>query len=292
MSKRHSSIITIIRRSPFQSLTAFLVTFFSLFLGYIFFFVAVGSSQILRFFETRPQVNAYFKADYIPSSEEVASAESQLKATNKTLSVTYVTKDQALQIYKDLNSSDPLLLEAVTASMLPASIEVTALTPKDLKTLSDLLKTIPNIEEVSYAADVVDSLETWVSSVRIVGVILVGVLLFISFLVMVLIIGLKISAKKSDIQTEQLLGAHIGFIISPFLREGFMYGLLSAICAWMLACTILLYSTPFLVKFLAGLPVLPVSWIFLLTSLVGGMVLGGGIGSLAGLIASRRFLKS
>ena len=280
------------RRAPFQSLTAFLVTFLSLFLGYIFFFVAVGSSQILRFFETRPQVNAYFKADYVPSAEDIATAEANLKSSGKTLSVTFVTKEQALEIYKKLNSSDPLLLEAVTSTMLPASLEVTAISPKELKNLAELLKGIPNIEEVSYAEDVVSSLETWVNSVRLVGAILVGSLLIISFLVMVLIIGLKISAKKSDIQTQQLLGANAGFIITPFVKEGLIYGLISAISAWLLSCLLLLYSTPFLVRFLAGLPVLPVSWIFLLASLGGGVILGGGIGASAGLIASRRFLKS
>lgn len=280
------------RRAPFQSLVAFSVTFFSLFLGYVFFFVAAGSSQILHFFETRPQVNAYFEAVYTPNQQDLASAEAILRATDKTLSITYVTKDQALEIYKQLNSSDPLLLEAVTSSMLPASIEVTALTPKDLKALSLVLKSLPHIEEVSYAADVVNSLETWVNSVRLVGIVLVSALLFISLLVMVLIIGLKISAKKSDIKTEQLLGAHTGFIVTPFVREGFIYGLISAILAWISACLILLYSTPFLVKFLAGLPVLPVSWIFLLASLGGGIVLGGSIGAAAGLIASHRFLKS
>ncbi len=280
------------KRTPFQALVAFLVTFFSLFLGYIFFYVAVGSGQILHYFETRPQVNAYFQANYVPNQELIATAEAQLKATGITRSVTYVTKDQALEIYKKLNSSDPLLLEAVTADMLPASLEVTGKTPKDLKALAEILKSIPNIEEVSYAEDVVSSLETWVSSVRLVGAVLVGTLLLISFLVMVMIIGLKISAKKSDIQTQQLLGANAGFIIIPFVKEGFTYGSLSAVSAWGLSCLLLLYSTPFLVKFLTGLPVLPISWLFMLASLLGGVIMGGGIGALAGLFAARRFLKS
>jgi len=292
MKNKKSPFLTVFRRAPFQSLTAFLVTFFSLFLGYIFFFVAAGSSQILHYFETRPQINAYFKADYIPTPEEITVAKTALEQTHKTLSVNYVTKDQALEIYKNLNSSDPLLLEAVTASMLPASIEVQAISPKDLKDLAAYLKSLPNIEEVSYAEDLVSSLETWTNSVRLVGLILVGVLLIISLMVMILIIGLKISSKKSDIVTQQLLGAHRGFIVLPYVREGFIYGLSAAVAAWLVAYLLLLYSTPFLVKFLAGLPVLPVPWIFLLSTFAGGVALGSAMGSLAGLLAVQRFLRS
>lgn len=286
------SVISSLKRAPFQSLTAFFVTFLSLFLGYVFFFVAAGSSQILRFFETRPQVNAYYKSDHIPSAEEIASAEAQLKLTGKILAISYVDKEKALEIYRQLNAADPLSLESVDSSMLPASIEVQATSPKDLKQIAEILKTVPNIDEVSYAEDVISSLETWTNSVRLIGIVLVGVLLLVSFMVMVLIIGLKISAKKSDIKTQQLLGAGKGFILAPFVREGLLYGSFSAAAAWMFSYLLLLYSTPFLVKFLAGLPVLPVSPIFLLATLTGGVVLGAAIGVLAGILAVHRFLKS
>ena len=90
-----------------------------------------------------------------------------LQATNLVSEVKYISKEEALKLYKDLNKSDPLLLEAVTANMLPASIEVSAKNPADLKPIADLLKTQPDIEDVRFAEDIVSRLAVWTRSMRL-----------------------------------------------------------------------------------------------------------------------------
>jgi len=54
---------------------------------------------------------------------------------------------------------------------------------------------------------------------------------------------------------------------------------------------LLLYATPFIIKFLVGIPVLPVPYYFMLIVLGIEMLAGLIIGSLGSFIAVRRYLK-
>lgn len=281
-----------IRRSPYQTLAAISIMTMTLFLASVFFLVAAGSQAILHYFETRPQVNAFFKQDVVPTPQEVDLIKAQLEATGMVDTVKFVSKDDALKIYKDLNKSDPLLLEAVTANMLPASIEVSAKNPDDLKALSEMLKKQSDIDDVRFAEEVVSSLAVWTRSVRYVGIALVGAHVLITFSIILLIIGIKVANRRDEISILQLVGATRGYISAPFLMEGILYGVTGGIFAWGIAYLVLLYSMPFLVTFLAGIPILPPPIVFMLEVLAGEVALGAIIGGFGGLVAVRRFLRS
>lgn len=292
MSSHTATALSRIRRSPYQTLAAISIMTMTLFLASVFFLVAAGSQAILRYFETRPQVNAFFKQDIVPTPQEVDLIKSQLEATGKVDTVKYVSKDDALTIYKDLNKSDPLLLEAVTANMLPASIEVSAKNPDDLKSLSDMLKKEQDIDDVRFAEEVVSSLSVWTRSVRYVGIALVGAHVLITFSIILLIIGIKVANRRDEISILQLVGANRGYIQAPFVIEGILYGVTGGIFAWGIAYLVLLYSMPFLVTFLAGIPILPPPIMFMLDVLAGEIALGAIIGGFGGLVAVRRFLRT
>lgn len=281
-----------IRRSPYQTLAAVSIMTMTLFLASVFTLVAAGSQAVLKYFETRPQINAYFKADYVPTSQEVDRLTTQLTATGLVDSVTYVSKDDALKIYKQNNQSDPLLLEAVTAQMLPASLEVSAKDPKDLKVLAAALSKESHLDDVRFAEDIVANLTKWTKSVRLIGVALVGSHVLITFIVILLIIGIKISYRRDEISILELVGATSGYISAPFVWEGILYGIFGAICAWGTTYIVLLYSMPFLVSFLSGIPILPPPIMFMLELLGAETLLGMFVGGLGGFIAVRRYLKA
>ena len=281
-----------IRRAPYQTLAAVAIMTMTLFIASIFFLVAAGSQAVLKYFETRPQVNAFFKQEIVPTPQAVDLIKAQLDSTGLIQSFKYVSKEDALQIYRDLNKSDPLLLEAVTASMLPASIEVSTKNPKDLTIIADQLKTQPGIEDVRFARDIVDTLAKWTGSVRVIGFSLVGANVFITFTIILLIIGIKVANRRDEISLYQLLGATGGYISAPFVWEGILYGLTGGLIAWTASFLILLYSMGFLVSFLAGIPLLPPPLWFMFSLLGGELLLGSLIGGFGGLLAVQRFLKA
>ncbi|MBI2195426.1 MAG: hypothetical protein HYU48_00045, partial [Candidatus Levybacteria bacterium] len=106
-----------IRRSPYQAMAAVIIMVLTFLVVSFFTFLIVGSSRVIIFFESKPQVTAFFKDE--AKQEDIALLKDELNATEKVASIKFVSKQEALQIYKEQNKSDPLLLDLVTADMLP-----------------------------------------------------------------------------------------------------------------------------------------------------------------------------
>jgi len=279
-----------IRRSPYQALAAILVMFLTTFVASIFIMLAYGSEKVLTYFESKPQVTAFLKDT--TTKDDAQTLMDKLTQTQKAASVKYVSKDDALNIYKQQNKNDPLLLEMVSASILPASIEVSAKNITDLSSLSEVLKQEPGVDEVVFQKDVVDTLVRWTTSLRRIGIVFIGFLALMSVLVIVTIIGMRISAKKEEIDIMRLVGASFWYIRWPFLWEGMFYGALGGILAWGTSYGILFYSQPHLSSFLSGIGLIPVPPILMLELL--GVELAGAIfvGMFASSIALWRYLKN
>jgi cell division transport system permease protein len=263
------------------------MTTITLFIVNVFALVVLGTHSMLGYFESRPQVTAFFK-DPVADSD-VNALKSALTAAVPIDSMNYISKDQALQIYQKQNADNPLLLDMVTADILPASLEVSGKSVTDLETIAGVMQKDQNVEQVVFQKDVVDTLRKWVGGVRIAGIILSGLLMFVSLTTIVIILGLKFTARKTEIKTLSLLGATSWYIRGPFVSEGIIYAVVGAVIGWGLTYLTLLYLTPNLVAFLQGIPLLPVPVWIMLALLGGQLVLGVVIGGLASLIATRRY---
>lgn len=277
-------------RSPYQSLAAVLVVSFSLFVISVFFLIGAGSQTILKYFESRPQISAFLKDEAKPA--EVELLKTKLQETGKVKNVDYISKEDALKIYKEQNKDEPLLLEMVTAKILPASLEISSNDLNSLKEVAEILKKEPIVEDVVFQEDVIQALSKWMVTIRGVGIALAIFLLLVSILTILVILGMKISQRKEEIEILKLLGASPGYIRTPFYLEGIIFGLTGAIFSWGVSYLAILYSTPFLVGFLGTIPLLPVPFLFMLEILGGLLVLGVIIGFLGSFLAVVRFQKS
>jgi len=278
-----------IKRAPFQALAAILIMSLIFFIIGSFVLLAAGSEKVLRYLETRPQVTAFLKDDIKP--QQIELLKSKLETTGKVQKIKYVSKEEALAIYREENKDNPLLLEMVTAKILPASLEISAVNLSSLPELAKLLKEEPIVEEVLFQEDVISTLSSWVVSLRKAGIFLVLFLSLISIVTILIVIGMKISSRREEIVILELLGATKSYIRFPFIIEGMIYGILSALISWGLVYISLLYATPFLVNFLAGIPIFPISIIFMLEILGGLILLGILVGGTGSFYAVRRFFK-
>lgn len=254
----------------------------------VFTLLIVGSHKIISYFESKPQVTAFFKDE--AKKEDIDALKNQLLATGKVSSVKYVSKDQALQIYKEQNKNDPLLLELVTADILPASLEISTYNINDLGAIADTLKPMPIVQEVVYQKDVVTTLESWTMAIRRIGIALIIILAGVSIFIMTTIIGIKIAQKREEIEIMRLIGATNWYISWPFLYEGMMYGVIGAGIGWFISTIGLLYISPYLQSFLQGIPLFPINPLFILGMLVGEILLAIMLGMVSSLIAVRRYL--
>ncbi len=280
---------TNIRRSPYQAMAAILIMCLTFLVFSFFAFLLVGSSKIVNFFESKPAVTAFFKNEV--AQEQINDLQNTLSQGGKVASIKYVSKQDALKIYKEQNKNDPLLLDLVSADVLPASFEISAVKIDDLESISNTLKGSSIVSEVIYQKDVVSALTAWTSAVRKIGIALIILLALVSVFIMVTIIGIKISYKREDIEIMRLIGATSWYIRWPFIIEGIFYGLVGAVIGWLISTGVLIYTTPFLESFLKGIPILPVPFIQLLALLGLELILASLLGIISSFLAVLRYLK-
>jgi cell division transport system permease protein len=281
--------LTAIRRSPYQALAAVLILTITFFVGYSFSLFLYSSEMVLRYFETRPQVTAYFQLDVTP--DELNKVKTDLESKPYVESVKVITKEQALEIYRQDNQKDPLLLELVTADILPPSIEAKAKDAQDLENIKADLEKAPNIDEVVYQQNVIEQLRKWTQSLRYVGLGSVVLLSATSFLIIFIISGLRVAMRRKAIQIMRVLGATKWYVKAPFVFEGMFYGLSGSILGWGGTMLGLLYLTPWLKNFLGTIPLLPFPWPVLAIQLTAGSLLGMLLGAFAASVAAQRMMK-
>ena len=278
-----------IRRTPYQALAATMIMFLTFLTLLLFMLLAIGSQQILQYYESKPQAIAFFKDN--ATRDDVSAIEAALMQTNRVVDLTYVSKEEALQIYKDKNADNPTLLELVTANILPSSLEISTITPGDLQYIAEILEKEPVVEEVVVPEDVIQTLTKATGIIRWVGGASVGFLVGFSLLVILMIIGFKIRIKRTEIEIMRLLGASTWFIRAPFIWEGITYALMGAAFAWVCSYAIIWYFTPFVQPSLGEISLLPVSPILMIGLLGVALLAAMIIGFIGSFSAVRRYLK-
>lgn len=254
-----------VRRSPYQALAAILIMSLTFLIVSFFIFILFGSARVVDYFESKPKVSAFFKNEARQS--EMDALKREMESDQKVSSVRFVSKQDALKIYQEQNKNDPLLLDLVTADILPASLDVYTEDIAYLSEISSKLKSSTVVGEVIFQKDLVATLSSWTSALRKIGISAIVILSLISIFIMVTIIGIKISQKKEDIEIMRLIGAGSWYIRWPFLMEGIFYGLTGALIGFVISLAVLLYASPFLSSFFRGIPIFPISPVFVLSML-------------------------
>jgi len=253
-----------IRRSPFQALAAGLILSITFFVITILCLLVYSSSAALKYFETRPQVIAFLKDD--ASFEEITSLKNRLEEDARVKQLKSVSKEEALEIYKKVTSDNPLLSELVSPSIFPASLEFSLVDLSHAQNIIEEIKSEKIVDQVGFTAslggektlsDVVTRLRNFTWYVRVGGGAFAALLASTSFLVLTIIIGLRMSARRGEIEILDLIGATPGFVRSPIILEAFIYVVIGVFVGWTLALILVLYSTPTLISYFGEIPILP-----------------------------------
>lgn len=264
-----------IRRAPFQALAAVFVLTLTFFVGTILAVLVYSSSKVLTYFETRPQVIAFLKDEV--TAEEVSTLQNKLTSDPRVKEVSYVSKEEAFSIYKQATSDNPLLAELVSPSIFPASLEFSLADLNFAKEVINEVRQEKIVDQVGFTAslggeatleDVVTRLRNITLYLRIGGGTFALLLASTSFLVLLVIVGMRMTARRGEIEILDLIGATPGFIKSPIVLEAIFYSLAGVFLGWLGALILVLYLTPSIVSYFGEIPILPKDT-FALLSLFG-----------------------
>ena len=288
MQSLKSALINI-RRMPYKSMAAILIISITFFVAYTVSLLMFGSQEILTFFEARPKVIAFF--DIKTEDYEISEVKSDLEKLDFVEEITIISKEEALSYYQD-NQDNPLLLELVTADILPASIEVAANSPEELTLIEERLNSYSQIDDVILQKDVITQLTQWTNSLRTVGLGLTIIFLVLSLLTIISIISFKVSHQRKAISILRIIGAGSGYIVTPYIYEGFIYGLLGSSFGWGLMYAGFLYLTPWLTQVLGKIITFPLTWQFFAIQYGLGTCLALFFSGFASMLAARKLIKN
>ena len=164
------------------------------------------------------------------SNAALQDLEARLGAMPEVKSVEYISKDEALQRYRQqrIAQGQDDLTPYLATNPLPASLEVKLDRPEDYAVVAGFLETDASIAKVQNIKDTTDRLVSITNFLRTFGVVLLGVIGAIVLFIVINTIRLAVLGRAEEIEVMRLVGASDAFIRWPFVFEGALVGLLGA----------------------------------------------------------------
>lgn len=224
-----NQILQNIKKERLLSLSNILVMTFTFVVLGIFINVIVLTQTGLRYLEDQAQLTVFFKDDF--SVENILKIYEQYKTDSRVKIIKYVSKEDAYLIFTALNKNEPELLESISSSILPASIELQANKIGDLNVLYDEFSKIDGVEDVKFFEDVINTFKFWSAIIYIVCFVLVVVFVVISYTIIISTIRSIIYSRGKELEIMKLVGATNDYVKKPFIYQSMFFGISSALIA-------------------------------------------------------------
>lgn len=268
-------------RERLLSVTSLVVMFIAFIVLGFFVGLIVLTQTSIRTLEEQAQVTVFFKDDF--PEEEILKLQEQYSQDDRVLSIEYVSKEDAYRIFSEINKNEPTLLESVSSSILPASLEVKAVRVGDLSELRAEIERIDGVEEIRFFEEVIEKFRFWSSVAYGIGLAVVVALLLISYTVVLMTLRTLIDLKGTEIEIVKLVGASDDYVKNPLLGQGMVYGFISSFLAaliiipifYLIAVNVLLFNDVLLIGLVpVKIPTAIFSFILFLILLLSGIGLG------------------
>ena len=199
----------------------------------------VNARSVSDYFKENMKVTVILKQD-VTENEALAYRKS-LDAKRFVRGSDYISKEQGAREMKALLGDD--FLDVFETSPIPVSVELTLkadfVSADSLAMVNDEISRSPLVDEVVYQHSLVDALNANLSRISVVLAIFIGLLLFVSFVLINNTVRLNVYARRFTIHTMKLVGATRSFIRAPFLVQAIFQGMFSALVAIIMLLAVL-----------------------------------------------------
>jgi cell division transport system permease protein len=171
-----------------------------------------------------------FEIFMVPNAtdQQIEAVSTQLQGDKQVRSFTFITKEEALELYREYTRDNPGLSDDVTADVLPSSYRVAPVDPQLTRSLTAKYNTQPGVDESVTADKAISQLITITNFLRYMFLAIAIVLIASSLFLIVNTIRLATFARRREIEVMKLLGASNWFVRVPFMAEGMVQGVIGA----------------------------------------------------------------
>lgn len=284
-------------RNHLVSIATILVLFLSVtvFLG-LLLFGAVGHQAILTV-QDKIDISVYFKPD--APEDDILALKNALEYLDEVKAVEYISKDQALEIFKKRHEGNETISRALTEleeNPLSASLNIKAKNPDEYGAIAAYLGQTPLqpiIDKVTYSQNqvVIERLAKIINIGKQGGTILTLILAFIAIVVAFNTILLAIYSNREEINIMRLVGASHAFIRGPYIFVGILYGFFATVLTILISIPVIYAVSPYVSVFITGMNLWGYFWANFFKIFGSCLLFGTSIGVISSLIVIRRYLR-
>ncbi len=191
----------------------------------------VNAKGVSDYFKENMQVSVMMRQDV--SEEDALKYMKKLEDEVFIKNMDFISKEQGQQEMAEMLGED--FLDVFETSPIPASINVTLnaayVSSDSLEVVKGRIGSSDLVEEVVYQTSLVDALNANLSKISLILAVFIGLMLFISFVLINNTVRLNVFSRRFTIHTMKLVGATRSFIRAPFLVQSVFQGLFSAFIA-------------------------------------------------------------
>ncbi|MEN9561096.1 MAG: hypothetical protein RIQ56_369, partial [Candidatus Parcubacteria bacterium] len=204
-------------RNGFISLAAVVIMTITLFVIASLLISGAALDSVLKQLTDKVDVTVYFTTD--APVEQMEQLQESLKSLPEVKAVTYVTREQALEQFRERHKNDPLTIQALDelgANPLGASLEVRAKDPSQYESIAKFLESVQEnqvggaaIDKVNFYQNkaAIDKLSEIIETSRSIGIAVSIILGLASILIAFNTIRLAIYTSRDEIGVMNLVGA-------------------------------------------------------------------------------------
>ena len=257
-----------------------------------FFIFSTNARTIMHKLGQKPPIEIYMTLQSTPEEREaVANA---LKADTRVLDFNENSPEENYNSFKDnLGESGSVLDRFDYNTYLPYTFNVRLQDPKYADEVCSDISLYDGVSKATRESSVMNFLTKAGRIVNIASVLAFIVLFMISLFIISNMVRISVYSRSSEIEIMKFVGATNNYIRMPYITEGAIVGMISALCAW--GISILAYSRIYSLamkeidksSFYALVPVYKVIvWVLLLSVFMGVL-----IGSIGSGISVRKYIK-
>ena len=247
-------------RNGFVSLAAVLMMSITLFATGSLLFSGALLDKSLNELKEKVDVNVYF----VITAEESAilALKSALEGLPEVAEVTYTSREEALERFKERHENDQLTLQALEEleeNPLGANLSIKAKETSQYEGIANYLESQSAlsisetniIDKVNYFQNktAIDKLTQIVDESEKSNLLKTILLVLVSVLITFNTIRLAIYNSREEIKVMKLVGANNWYVQGPFITTGIMYGVFSAILTLALFYPVTLWFGPIFYPF-------------------------------------------
>lgn len=259
----------------------------------VFFMIGENINHIMSELEMQQGMQVFIKEDV--TEKGITELGEKIKALGDVNKVEFVSKEDALNQMKEKVGDKQFLLSGYEENNpFPASYIVTLTDLSKSEEVRDIIKGFEGVkDDIQLRGNTINALIKVANLVRIVSGTILLLLVVISVFIIANTIKLTVHARRREISIMKYVGATNNFIRWPFIVEGIIIGVISALISIMLlGISYNLISEKLITTLGANvinIDLLTFSDMFTLIIIVY-LALGIGIGTLGSVISMRKYL--